>query len=67
MQTNNSINSILLKKKRYKKHTIGRLQLFFQKEPYIGTIKFYKPQIISLSTLILTPSSTKLNHYSLYC
>jgi hypothetical protein len=54
----------MLKKKRYRKYTLGRLQLFFQKEPYIGVKCDYKLLFNSNVTAIDELEYPSLKHYT---
>lgn len=55
----------MLKKKRYKKNTLGRLGLFFQKKMYSGLIRFASTSPFTEVTYLEETISTQLKHYIL--
>lgn len=57
----------MIKKKRYKRNTLGKLELYFKKEPYTGYInlkKFYFSTNINNITYIF--KQPKIKHYKCY-
>lgn len=55
----------MFRKKRYKKYTLGRLQLFFQKETYLG-LSFISQKLIQKSTISLKiTKKKKMIHYNI--